>query len=70
MRTKRTYNRDHCCSKVRATITDTLGRTITLMGKHAFEWQIVMECNGKVIIQQFHDGATARKEFNRYTKKR
>lgn len=67
---KRQYHRENCDSKVRATITDKWGRTISLLGTHAFEWEIVIEAFGRMTIRQYADGKTARREFNNYKKKR
>lgn len=62
---KRKFNKQHCCSKVRATIT--MGNTtITLVGQHAFEWSIVLSNDGKTIITTFHNREEAVKEFNKY----
>lgn len=67
---KRQYHRENCDSKVRAIITDKWGRTISLLGTHAFEWEIVIEAFGRMTIRQYADGKTARREFNNYKKKR
>lgn len=37
------FNKQNCTSSVRAQITDKWGRTITLMGTHAFDWTIYVE---------------------------
>ena len=66
----RKYNRDNCDSRLRAVITDKWGRTVALFGKHAFEWEIVLQDNGKTIIRLFKSGKEARKEFNIYKRKR
>jgi hypothetical protein len=58
------YNRDNCQSVVRATIQDQYGRIITLMGKHAFEWSIVIESCGKVIVTSYNNSKAAKKVFN------
>ena len=39
----RRFNKQNCTSSVRAQITDKWGRTITLMGTHAFDWTIYVE---------------------------
>lgn len=70
MRKKKTYNRDNCDSILRATITDKFGRTVSLFGKYAFEWQIVIESKGKITVTSFSKGVDARKEFNRYKLKK
>lgn len=67
---KRNYNRDNCDSRLRAIITDKWGRTVALFGKHAFEWEIVLQDNSKTIVRSFKSGREARKEFNNYKRKR
>ncbi len=62
------FHRENCTSSVRAIITDKLGRTITLMGKHAFEWKIVMEKDGRVVINQYPNRVAATREFEKYKK--
>lgn len=70
MARKHHYHRENCDSRVRATITDKWGRTISLMGQHAFEWSIVIEANGKMIIQSYPCSKEARKIFNELKKKK
>lgn len=67
---KKNYNRDNCDSRLRAVITDKWGRTVALFGKHAFEWEIVLQDNGKTIVRSFKTGKEARKEFSNYKRKR
>ena len=64
------YNRNNCSSELRATVTDQLGRTISLFGTHAFEWSIVIESNNRIVMQTFERGNIARKEFTKYKRKR
>ena len=64
------YNRNNCSSELRATVTDTLGRTVSLFGTHAFEWSIVIESNNRIVMQTFEKGDIARKEFTKYKRKR
>ena len=64
------YNRNNCSSELRATVTDQLGRTISLFGTHAFEWSIVIESNNRIVMQTFEKGDIARKEFTKYKRKR
>lgn len=66
---KRHYHREKCCSKVRAVVEDKWGRKITLVGTHAFEWSIVLEANGRVIINSFPSREEANKEFKVLTRK-
>lgn len=70
MSKKRQYHRERCISSVRATITDKWGRTISLMGQHAFEWSIVIESCGRIIIQSYPSGKEARQAFYSLNKKR
>lgn len=64
------YNPDNCDNRLRAIITDKWGRTVALFGKHAFEYEIVIQDKGKTIIRSFKSGREARKEFNNYKRKR
>lgn len=64
------YNRNHCDNIVRAVIEDKLGRRVTLLGKHAFEWSIVLESDGRTVITTFPNRREAKKEFNNYKNKR
>ena len=64
------YNRNNCDSRLRATVTDPLGRTISLFGTHAFEWSIVIASDNSITMQTFSKGDVARKEFNKYKRKR
>lgn len=64
------YNRSNCDSTLRATITDQLGRTVLLFGTHAFEWSIVITSDNSITMQTFSKGDVARKEFNKYKRKR
>lgn len=43
MNKRRQYHKSNCDSTVRATVTDALGRKVILVGKHAFEWSIILE---------------------------
>lgn len=70
MSRKKQYHRENCDSRVRATITDKWGRTISLLGTHAFEWSIVIASDNSITIQTFKKGNIARKEFNKYKRKR
>lgn len=65
------FNRNNCESCVRAVIVDKWGRKITLLGQHAFEWQIAIEgATGNMTIQSYPNGAKARQVFQELKKKR
>ena len=64
------FKRENCDSTLRATVTDTLGRTVSLFGTHAFEWSIVIASDSSITMQAFSKGELARKEFNKYKRKR
>lgn len=61
---QRKYKKENCQSMVRAIIKDKYGRTITLMGKHAFEWNIAIESCNKIIIESFPNRIKATERFN------
>lgn len=65
------YNKNNCVSCVRAQIIDKWGRTITLLGQHAFNWEIAIKgCTGDITIKSYPKGSMARKTFNELKKKR
>lgn len=70
MARKRHFHRENCDSKVRATITDKWGRTISLLGTHAFEWSIAIEACGRITIQSYPNGKVAREKFKVLSRKR
>ena len=65
---KKHYNRENCNSQVRATIKDQYGRTITLVGRHAFEWSIVVDNGVTVKVTTFSNSNAAKKEFKKLSK--
>ena len=69
MARKYQYHRENCNNCLRAVITDSLGRMISLYGKHAFEWEIIWEKDGKTIVHQFPNRKAAIREFNNYKKR-
>lgn len=64
MNKRRQYHKSNCDSTVRAIITDALGRKVVLVGKHAFEWSIILEKDSKTIITTFPNREKAVNEFN------
>jgi len=64
------YNRKNCDSTLRATVTDALGRTVSLFGTHAFEWSIVITADNSITVQTFKRGDIARKAFTKYKRKK
>lgn len=64
------YNRSNCDSTLRATVTDQLGRTVSLFGTNAFEWSIIIASDNSITMQTFSKRDIARKEFNKYKRKR
>lgn len=65
-RNKHTFHQEKCISSVRAVIKDSCGNRISLVGKHAFQWSIVRESDGRIIITTFPNRKLATKEFERY----
>lgn len=60
------YTRENCSSQVRATIKDQFGRTVTLVGRHAFEWSIVVDNGITVKVTTFSNSSKAKKEWKKY----
>ena len=62
-------HRENCDSTVRKkTIINFMGNRITLIGKHALEWSVVIEENDTTRMFTFHNREEATKEFERLTK--
>lgn len=64
-RNKRKFHKSNCESRVRAIVQDSLGHKIILVGTHAFEWSIIVEKEGKIVITTFHNREKAVDEFNK-----
>ena len=65
---KRKYHKSNCDATVRAIVEDALGRKVILVGKHAFEWSIILEKEGKLVITTFPNREKAVDTFNnKYT---
>ena len=62
MARKYTLHRENCDCFIRETIIDVLGRTISIGGRHAFEYTIT--------TKKFPNGREARKEFSKLKRKR
>ena len=67
---KRTYHRENCDNRIREIITDMLGRTIVLAGKHAFEWSITICSDNTYYKITYKNRIEATKEFNKFKLKR
>lgn len=62
-------HRENCDSTVRKkTIINFMGNKITLIGKHALEWSVVIEENDTTRMFTFRNREEATKEFERLTK--
>ena len=63
---KRKFNRSRCTTMVRTeTQIDVFGMKITLVGKHAYEWEVVIEEENNIKIISFSSRRQARSEFNK-----
>lgn len=67
---KRKYHKSNCDATVRAIVEDALGRKVILVGKHAFEWSIILEKEGKLVITTFPNRKQAVDMFNNKYKKK
>ena len=54
-----------CDATVRAIVEDALGRKVILVGKHAFEWSIILEKEGRLVITTFLNREQAVDTFNK-----
>lgn len=70
MAKKHIFHREKCNTCIRMSTVDTLGRTITLVGTHAFEWSVAVATNNNMVITQFKNRIDATKEFNKYKRKK
>ena len=69
-RRERKIHKSNCVSKVRFTVTDQLGNTITVCGKYAYEWTINVDKDGMVIQTSFKGRKEALTELERLTGKK
>ena len=63
-------HKSNCVNKVRFTVTDQLGNTITVCGRYAFEWTININKNGMVIQTSFESRRKALNELRKLTGKK
>lgn len=69
-RRKHKIHKSNCVSKVRFTVTDRLGNTITVCGKYAYEWTINIDKDGMIIQTSFKNRRKALDELERLTGKK
>lgn len=69
-RRKKEIHKSNCVNKVRFTVTDKLGNTITVCGKYAFEWTINIDKDGMIIQTSFKSRQKAFNELERLTGKK
>lgn len=63
----RTFKRENCTNLVRAVIKDG-NTTIMLCGKHAYEWSIIKNKNGEIIVTQYPNRVLAQKDWKEIKK--
>lgn len=63
---RKKYNKNNCTTSVRtSTQIDVFGMKITLVGKHAYEWEVVIEEENNIKIISFSSRRQAKSEFNK-----
>lgn len=63
---KKKFKKENCSSKVRVMKTkDCFGFEMTLVGKHAYEWEIIIEEDSKTKTIRFSNRIKAVEEFNK-----
>lgn len=60
----RHYDRNKCDNKLRKQTIDEMNRTILLIGRHAFEYKIIISCKCRQTIITYKDRKSAYKAFN------
>ena len=65
----RKYKRENCQVLLRKTAITFTGKVICLIGRHAFEWTIIIEDKTKITKTIYKDRVTALKEYNRLVHK-
>lgn len=63
-------HKSNCVNKVRFTVTDQLGNTITVCGRYAYDWTININKNGMVIQTSFESRKKALNELRKLTGKK
>lgn len=63
-------HKSNCVNRVRFTVTDQLGNTITVCGRYAYEWTINIDKDGMVIQTSFKNRRKALNELERLTGKK
>ena len=63
------YKKENCQVLLRKTAITFAGRVVCLVGRHAFEWTIIVEDETKVTTTIYKDRVSALKEFNRLVHK-
>jgi len=63
-------HKSNCVNRVRFTVTDQLGNTITVCGRYAYEWTINIDKDGMVIQTSFKNRHKALNELERLTGKK
>lgn len=61
----RTLHRSNCQQKVRASFKDAFGKSITLLGKHGFEYEIVEQGTCFLSVTTFPNREQALKELKK-----
>ena len=63
-------HKSNCVNRVRFTVTDQLGNTITVCGRYAYEWTINIDKDGMVVQTSFKNRHKALNELERLTGKK
>lgn len=59
------YKKENCQVLLRKAAITFTGKAISLIGRHAFEWTIVVEDETKVTITIYKNRTSALKEYSR-----
>lgn len=64
--TRRKFLREKCQNMVRDTFVDRIGRRLTLVGKHSYEWSIIIDGKQGISMFTYANRAGAMEDWNRY----
>lgn len=64
--TRRKFLREKCQNLVRDTFVDRIGRRLTLVGKHSYEWSIIIDGKQGISMFTYANRSSAMEDWQRY----
>ena len=66
--TGRTFHQENCVNKIRQQYLNEFGDRFILIGRHAWEWEVITEKHGKMSSMLFENRADATRHFENLVK--